>query len=112
MIIQFKIYEESYHERFKKSKVRLQDLPVPELPRRTNLKKYKYKEDDIIYHIALGKVFIIKSVNDCSDNQDYYIINPTDTSERGWVIEEELRNAEENEKDEASAYLAANKYNL
>ena len=101
MITQFKIYE-----------IRLQDLPIPKVNRRTNLKEYKYKKDDIVYHIELKKVFIINSINNCSDIQDYYIINPINTSERGWVIEEELRNAKENEKDEANAYLSANKYNL
>jgi len=101
MITQFKIYE-----------ARLNDLPAPKLTRRSNLKEYKYKPDDIVYHIEADKVFIVKSINDCSDNQDYYLINPVDPTEKGFVIEEELRDAKEEEIYDAEAYLAANKYNL
>lgn len=108
MIVNFKIYEE-FHE---KDKPRLQDLPFGKIQRRCDINEYKYKIDDIVTHIELGKVFIIKSINDCSDNQDYFIINPVDTSEKGFVIEEELRDAKPDEKEDAEAFLSAKKYNI
>jgi len=82
------------------------------MQRRDNLNEYKYEPDDIVTHIELGKVFIVKSINGCSENQDYFIINPVDTTERGFVIEEELRDATQEEKGDAEAYLMSKKYNI
>lgn len=97
---------------FKLFEIKLQDMPFTKIERRINLKEYKYKEEDIVYHIELEKAFIVKSINRLSDLQDYYIINPLDTTERAFVIEEELRDPKPSEKEEIETILTTNKYNL
>ena len=52
----------------------LSDLPYPKnIERRDNLNVYKYKVNDIVYHKELETIFIVKSINDGSENQDYYL---------------------------------------
>lgn len=112
MITNFLIYKESYHERFKKFEVKLNYLRISKLHRRDNIKKYKYKKNDIVFHKELGRVFIVNGINDFSDDQDYYVTNPFDPTECGFVIEEELRDAKEEELRDTEVHLLANKYNL
>ena len=101
MITKFKIFESV-----------LLDLPYPKnIKRRSNLREYKYKENDIVYHKKMKQPYIVQSINDCSENQDYYLYNPI-TNDKGFVMEEELRNATPNEKLELETVLKAQQYNL
>jgi hypothetical protein len=101
MITKFKIFEK-----------KLLDTGFPKnLKRRENLKEYKYKKDDIVFHKEVGKPFFVNSINYLSDNQDYWLYNPL-LNDHGWVMEEELRDASDSEKEDLLSYLNVKKFNL
>ena len=93
--------------------IRINDFDLPnEDERRTNLDDYKYKECDLVYHKKLKRIYMIKSVNKLSPSQDYYFVNPLDSRDNGWGVEEEVRDPEPEEIVEVELFLTANKYNL
>jgi len=100
MITKFKIFEN-----------KLKDLSYPDVERRDNLKQYKYDIDDIVIVKELNKVFIVKSINKFSDIQDYFLYNPIE-NDKGWCIEEELRDATPDEKLDLEMVLKAQQYNI
>ena len=100
MITKFKIFKNT-----------LSGLAYPDIERRVNLEQYKYKVGDILAHKVLNTAFIVKSVNDCSDNQDYFLYNPIE-NDKGWCIEEELRDATHDEKIDLEIFLTSKQYNL
>lgn len=75
-------------------------------------KYYKYKVDDYTKVISLDRIYKVKSINDASENQDYYIVNPIDNNDRGWVVEEELTDPTPDEIISIESKINANKYNL
>ena len=73
---------------------------------------YKYDIDDFVIFKELNRIFKINMLNKNSNTQDYYLINPLDKQDRGWVLEEELSEPTIEQLKEIETKLTANKYNL
>lgn len=108
MIIKFKIFENE--------NIKLNDVPIYRgyVKRKVKDEDFKYKINDIIFFKQLNRHFIIKDKNKNSDEQDYYLENPLNHTEYGWVAEEELSDPDTNSDNynEVVVKQSSDKYNL
>lgn len=105
MITKFKLFEKT-----------LQDMPFysGESSTKKTESDFKYNVNDIVRFKELNRHYIIKHLNKMSSNQDYYIINPLNTKDCGYVLEEELDYPDINSDNYNDIMLKINtdKYNL
>ena len=73
---------------------------------------YKYKVGDFAKVIGLDRIYKVKSINNCSDTQDYFLENPIMKNDHGWVVEEELTDPTPDEINDTEAKISANNYNI
>ena len=73
---------------------------------------YKYEDGDYVVFIELERVYKITQTNNLSQEQDYFLQNPLEIFDRGWVTEEELRLATPEEIDNLNTEITAKRYNL
>ena len=80
-----------YIKTFENSKL-LTDMPYFTGPIKSKgqASDFKYKEGDIVKFKDSNTHYIIKNINYLSNRQDYYIFNPLNKIDKGWVVEEEL----------------------
>lgn len=90
---------------------RLNDVPglLKEYDKKPTL---KYDKGDLVVFKSLNKVFKVKSINLSSLRQDYYIVNPFDTTEAGWVSQEELKKPTKKQIADSETLSSQNKFNL
>lgn len=105
MITKFKLFE-----------TRLQDVPFyrGEASDKKIDSDFKYKVGDIVIFKELNRHYMIKNLNIMSKNQDYYIVNPLDVTDSGWVLEEELDDPDLNSDDYKNIIIKkdSEKYNI
>jgi len=89
----------------------LRDVPFKDFEK-INKIVYKYIKGDFVKFIELNKIYNVNQINQQSDNQDYYLINPLDKDDNGWVLEEELSTPTPEEIEEMKMKINISKYNL
>ena len=100
------------HLKIYENYTRLNDVPSINYSMGSDKYNLKYKKNDLVIFKSLNRLFKINHVNDNSTSQDYYLCNPFDETECGWVQEKEVRTPKKHELNDYNSKIDANKFNL